>query len=181
MGISIRISMSNGAAGAARDKRARALEGAASCHTVGDESAFGASQTSTKQLTPMEKACLRLVAQHLSSKEIAGRLGIAKTSVDTYCNRARRKLGVADRYHAARCLVPDTEPGGAHVPPGSASARAAISPTQRPIASFRRWPEPTMAAIAILALVFAIATLLAGLRALEVMKPAPSAFGTVLQ
>src|ERR1700744_4162884 len=55
-------------------------------------------------LTPRERECLRLVDQHLSSKEIARELGMSKTSVDTYCDRARRKLGVPDRYEAARLL-----------------------------------------------------------------------------
>src|ERR1700756_3578633 len=55
-------------------------------------------------LTPRERECLRLVDQHLSSKEIARKLGMSKTSVDTYCDRARRKLGVGDRYEAARLL-----------------------------------------------------------------------------
>src|SRR6266540_3616872 len=55
-------------------------------------------------LTPRERECLRLVDQHLSSKEIARKLGMSKTSVDTYCDRARRKLGVPDRYEAARLL-----------------------------------------------------------------------------
>ena len=53
-------------------------------------------------LTPRERDCLRLVDQHLSSKQIARQLGMSKTSVDTYCDRARRKLGVEDRYAAAR-------------------------------------------------------------------------------
>src|SRR5436309_1873743 len=53
-------------------------------------------------LTPRERECLRLVDQHLSSKQIARELGMSKTSVDTYCDRARRKLGVEDRYSAAR-------------------------------------------------------------------------------
>ncbi|WP_207801784.1 helix-turn-helix domain-containing protein [Phenylobacterium hankyongense] len=53
-------------------------------------------------LTPRERECLRLVDQHLSSKQIARQLGMSKTSVDTYCDRARRKLGVGDRYEAAR-------------------------------------------------------------------------------
>src|SRR6185295_1522144 len=53
-------------------------------------------------LTPRERECLRLVDQHLSSKQIARELGMSKTSVDTYCDRARRKLGVEDRYAAAR-------------------------------------------------------------------------------
>src|SRR5205085_4697002 len=55
-------------------------------------------------LTPRERECLRLVDQHLSSKQIARELGMSKTSVDTYCDRARRKLGVPDRYEAARLL-----------------------------------------------------------------------------
>ena len=53
-------------------------------------------------LTPRERECLQLVDEHLSSKQIARELGMSKTSVDTYCDRARRKLGVDDRYAAAR-------------------------------------------------------------------------------
>ena len=56
-------------------------------------------------LTPRERECLRLVDRHLSSKQIARELGMSKTSVDTYCDRARRKLGVDDRYAAARRLA----------------------------------------------------------------------------
>src|ERR1043166_1320336 len=55
-------------------------------------------------LTPRERECLQLVDQHLSSKQIARRLGMSKTSVDTYCDRARKKLGVGDRYQAAKLL-----------------------------------------------------------------------------
>lgn len=56
-------------------------------------------------LTPQERECLRLVARHLSSKEIARELGISKASVDTYLNRARVKLGVASRRAAAQLVV----------------------------------------------------------------------------
>src|SRR5690349_5868847 len=55
-------------------------------------------------LTPRERECLRLVDQHFSSKQIARELGMSKTSVDTYCDRARKKLGVGDRYQAAKLL-----------------------------------------------------------------------------
>ena len=55
-------------------------------------------------LTPQERECLRLVAQQRSSKEIASELGISKASVDTYCNRARAKLGVTSREELARVL-----------------------------------------------------------------------------
>ena len=44
-------------------------------------------------LTPRERDCLRLVDQHLSSKQIARELGMSKNSVDTYCDRARPMRG----------------------------------------------------------------------------------------
>ena len=72
------------------------------------------SEESVGLLTPRERECLRLVDQHLSSKQIARELGMSKTSVDTYCDRARRKLGVEDRYAAAR-LARALEIGRAHV------------------------------------------------------------------
>src|SRR3978361_2266769 len=53
-------------------------------------------------LTPRERECLRLVDQRLSSKQIARELGMSKTSVDTYCDRAGRQLGGEDRFAAAR-------------------------------------------------------------------------------
>lgn len=55
-------------------------------------------------LTQRERECLSLVDRHFSSKQIARELGMSKTSVDTYCDRARKKLGVTDRYTAARLL-----------------------------------------------------------------------------
>src|SRR5689334_13562738 len=78
-------------------------------------------------LTQRERECLRLVDQHLSSKQIARELGMSKTSVDTYCDRARRKLGVPDRYEAARLLR------GADVNPVlTASGHDAIRTDTRP-------------------------------------------------
>lgn len=55
-------------------------------------------------LTAQERECLRLVGLQLSSKEIAHELGISKASVDTYCNRARAKLGVTHRREAAQLV-----------------------------------------------------------------------------
>jgi DNA-binding CsgD family transcriptional regulator len=78
-------------------------------------------------LTPQERECLRLVAQQRSSKEIATALGISKASVDTYCNRARAKLGVASRRDAAQLVLtretsePAAEPATA---PPDATARS---------------------------------------------------------
>ncbi|THD77017.1 MAG: LuxR family transcriptional regulator [Phenylobacterium sp.] len=115
-------------------------------------------------LTPKERACLHLVARRLSSKEIAVELGIAKTSVDTYCNRARAKLGVMDRYEAARMLravqAPSSAPK-AFVPP--ATPAVAPHPARR--------ARLALAAAIGLVVVIAFGTLLSGLRALEVMKP----------
>ena len=59
---------------------------------------------SVELLTQRERECLSLVDRHFSSKQIARELGMSKNSVDTYCDRARKKLGVTDRYTAARLL-----------------------------------------------------------------------------
>lgn len=77
------------------------------------------------RLTPQERECLRLVAEQRSSKEIANALGISKASVDTYCNRARAKLGVASRRDAARMVR-------AAEPPPPAAAAAAPQPAPPP-------------------------------------------------
>ena len=53
-------------------------------------------------LTPRERECLRLVYEHLSSKEIGRQLGISKHTVDTHVDKARQRLGAQDRYDAAR-------------------------------------------------------------------------------
>lgn len=58
-----------------------------------------------ERLTPRERECLRLVAEHLHSKEIARRLRISQHTVDGHLNEARRRLGVASRRDAARLLV----------------------------------------------------------------------------
>jgi DNA-binding CsgD family transcriptional regulator len=83
-------------------------------------------------LTPKERECLRLVAQQHSSKEIARELGISKASVDTYCNRARAKLGVASRRAAAQ-LVVSLE--AATTAPAAALETGAAEPAVRPPAA----------------------------------------------
>ena len=119
-------------------------------------------QARLAQLTPKEQACLQLVGRHLSSKEIAAELGIAKTSVDTYCNRARAKLGVSDRYEAARMLRAIQRPDGV----GAAARRlpaGAYGTTRR--------VQAAMVLAGGLVTLIAFGTLLSGLRALEAMKP----------
>jgi DNA-binding CsgD family transcriptional regulator len=122
------------------------------------------------RLTPKETACLRLVARGLSSKEIAGELGIAKTSVDTYCNRARGKLGVGGRQEAARLLrtmaAPDEDAAAPEddyaLATQGGAARAALVPLTG--ATLR------LLAAAIIA-TLAAGALLAGFHALDAMKP----------
>lgn len=131
-------------------------------------------------LTPKEQACLKLVAQHCSSKEIALALGIAKTSVDTYCDRARSKLGVADRYEAARRLLADLGPLApeaalAGAEPLATAKPAAALPDAAPQGPRVRSPGPWAIAALLLAAVIALATLLSGLRAIgEVIEPLAS-------
>lgn len=57
------------------------------------------------RLTEMQRKCLRLVYAHLSSKEIAPRLGVEPGTVDQYLKAAMRTLGVGDRRAAARTLA----------------------------------------------------------------------------
>jgi DNA-binding CsgD family transcriptional regulator len=54
------------------------------------------------QLTSGQLTCLDLVNQHLSSKEIAVRLGISSHTVDQRLRQAIRTLGVERRSEAAR-------------------------------------------------------------------------------
>jgi DNA-binding CsgD family transcriptional regulator len=58
-----------------------------------------------ERLTDQQRECLRLVYAHLSSKEIAPRLGVEPGTVDQYIKAAMRILGVADRRAAARMLA----------------------------------------------------------------------------
>jgi len=65
------------------------------------------------RLTERERECLRLVDRHMSSKEIARELGLSKHTVDWHLDKARRRLGAADRYDAARRVF-DRAHQGAH-------------------------------------------------------------------
>lgn len=60
------------------------------------------SDDRVSRLTPGQLACLDLVDQHLSSKEIAVRLAISPHTVDQRIRQAIRTLGVERRSEAAR-------------------------------------------------------------------------------
>lgn len=56
-------------------------------------------------LTEAERDCLRLVFQHMTSKDIARHLGVSPHTVDMRLRQAIRKLEVTNRIEAARALV----------------------------------------------------------------------------
>lgn len=58
--------------------------------------------TDGTELTDGQKACLRLVDDHHTSKEIARMLGISPFTVDQRLDAARRKLNAASRKDAAK-------------------------------------------------------------------------------
>lgn len=57
------------------------------------------------ELTDGQKACLRLVVEHHTSKEIARLLGISPFTVDQRLDAARRKLNAASRKDAAKIFA----------------------------------------------------------------------------
>jgi DNA-binding CsgD family transcriptional regulator len=57
------------------------------------------------KLTEQQRACLRHVYAHLTSKEIAPIMGIEPGSVDQHIKAAMKTLGVGDRRTAARVLA----------------------------------------------------------------------------
>ncbi|NJS15093.1 MAG: helix-turn-helix transcriptional regulator [Sphingopyxis sp.] len=57
------------------------------------------------KLSTRQKQCLLLVGEGYSSKEIARKLGIAPSTVDSHVNSATQLLGSDDRRKAARMLT----------------------------------------------------------------------------
>ncbi|MBI1406440.1 MAG: helix-turn-helix domain-containing protein [Caulobacter sp.] len=72
---------------------------------------------SFESLTPRERECLRLVARHHRSKEIARLLNISKSTVDKHIDRARERLGSVDRRAAALALIEWERGMGIEYPP----------------------------------------------------------------
>jgi len=95
--------------------------------------------------------CLRLVDQHLSSKEIAVELGISPHTVDQRIRQALHILGVARRSQAARIVAQYHEPyqrlihQSPHIEavPGAGDERGAVGNQIRHAdrAGRRSWPR----------------------------------------
>lgn len=60
---------------------------------------------SIQPLSPREQDCLRLVAEHKRTAQIAFELGLKPGTVDSYIASACRKLDVNDRDSAVRVLI----------------------------------------------------------------------------
>lgn len=58
-----------------------------------------------QQLSERQKTCLQLVANGMSSKEIARSTGLSPRSVDTYLTSAMALLGASNRRDAARIFL----------------------------------------------------------------------------
>lgn len=78
--------------------------------TFGDAGIQPATDSAV-ELTEGQKACLRLVDDHLTSKEIARILGISPFTVDQRLDAARRKLKAATRKDAAKMFASLEKPG----------------------------------------------------------------------
>ncbi|GGE06126.1 hypothetical protein GCM10011529_10640 [Polymorphobacter glacialis] len=72
-------------------------------------------QPDLSALTDGQRDCLRLVYQHMTSKDIARILGVSPHTVDMRLRTAMKVLSVGSRIEAARLLVQD-EAGGEVMP-----------------------------------------------------------------
>ena len=76
-------------------------------YTMNNDQAGGTPRVNdpTNTLSEGQKSCLRLVAQGMSSKEIAKQTGLTPQTVDTYVKASLARLGASNRREAARTLV----------------------------------------------------------------------------
>jgi DNA-binding CsgD family transcriptional regulator len=86
----------------------------------------GIAKAALAQLTGGQKDCLRLVYNHMTSKDIARVLGVSPHTVDMRLRTAMKVLSVATRIDAARLLVRDEN--GGDVPPETYQSLIYASP-----------------------------------------------------
>lgn len=83
------------------------------------------------KLTARQRDCLRLVLQHMQSKEIGRELGISPMTVDNHFRSAIQTLGVANRLEAARLLEAYERPEPSQRL--TSQPRAIVPPVERPM------------------------------------------------
>lgn len=77
-----------------------------------DEIGGVATKIAMRQLSARQLACLQLVAQGKTSKEIGRSLALSPSTVDSHVRAALERLGAPDRATAARWLAKDLGAGG---------------------------------------------------------------------
>ena len=90
-------------------------------------------------MTEGQRACLRLVLRHMSSKEIGRALNISSHTVDQRLKQAMRTLGASSRVEAARALAAEEghqelvyQSADIEPPPPQPSHPAPANAAQRP-------------------------------------------------
>lgn len=90
------------------------------------------------ELSERQKACLRLVGQGMSSKEIAHSVGLSPQTVDTYLKAAISRLGATNRRDAARKLAALELPQNLG-PPSPAIVPGVSAQQTGPATAWREW------------------------------------------
>jgi DNA-binding CsgD family transcriptional regulator len=127
-------------------------DGLATCRRSGGENgASSRAAHSTARLTEGQIACLLLVDEHLTSKEIGLRLGISNHTVDQRVRRALRVLGCGTRRDAAKLV------GQEFAPPSAAQREAPEQDLARLPFATRRAPSNNLSTRARLMWVVVIA------------------------
>lgn len=98
----------------------------------------------TIHLSEGQKNCLRLVAQGMSSKEIAKQTGLTPQTVDTYLKASLPRLGASNRREAARLFLAWEAANAAGTPPAATSESVAESDRSAPQARTRIFGLPPL-------------------------------------
>ena len=94
-------------------------------------------------LTPREIECLKGVAQHKRTKDIAADLELSPKTVDAYIANAVRKLGYTDRDSAVRALMSSSAMVGGFSSSAISGVESEVSTASSSWLGRLPWPFPT--------------------------------------
>ena len=94
-------------------------------------------------LTPREIECLKGVAQHKRTKDIASDLELSPKTVDAYIASAVRKLGFSDRDSAVRALMNSSAMVGGFSSSAFSGVENEVSTAPSSWLGRLPWPFPT--------------------------------------